>query len=190
MNYLKWEEFMNNEKKITRISKFLSLVLRHKPEEAGIELDEQGWTDMSILLQKMQEKGIAINEELLKYVVETNTKKRFAFNETGDKIRANQGHSVMVELGYTAQQPPDMLYHGTAIKYLDAIMKEGLQKQSRHHVHLSADEETAAKVGQRHGKAVILKIMSGEMYRNGLFFYLSDNDVWLTDHVPVAYIRK
>jgi putative RNA 2'-phosphotransferase len=179
---------MISEKETTRISKFLSLVLRHKPETIGIELDENGWTDVSMMIDKINQTDLNIDFEILKYVVDTNPKKRFAFNATFDKIRANQGHSVDVELGYVSLQPPAVLYHGTSIKTLDVILKNGLQKMNRHHVHLSADVETAIKVGQRHGKPFIFAVRADEMFQKKYDFYRSENGVWLTDHVPAAFL--
>jgi putative RNA 2'-phosphotransferase len=167
----------------------MSLVLRHKPEELGITLDEQGWTEVNVLLQKMQVRGFAIDMEILKQVVAENSKKRFAFNEDESLIRASQGHSVEVELGYIPVTPPEFLYHGTAEQYVESIRKEGLQKRNRHHVHLSAQIETATQVGLRHGKLVLLKIKSGEMQRAGYQFFVSENGVWLTESVPVEFIE-
>ena len=181
---------MIGEKENTKISKFLSLVLRHSPETIGIELDENGWTDVETLISRINGKGITINFDILKHVVDTNSKKRFAFNETFDKVRANQGHSVEVELGYEAKQPPTILYHGTGERSVSQIQVTGLQKMERHHVHLSADIETALKVGQRHGKPVVFEILAGQMYLAKFDFYLSDNGVWLTDHVPVSFIKQ
>jgi putative RNA 2'-phosphotransferase len=176
-------------KNLVQISKFMSLVLRHKPEELGITLDEQGWTEVNVLLQKMQQKGFTIDMEILKQVVAENSKKRFAFNEDESLIRASQGHSVEVELGYIPVTPPEFLYHGTAEQYVESIRKEGLQKRNRHHVHLSAQIETATQVGLRHGKLVLLKIKSGEMQRAGYQFFVSENGVWLTESVPVEFIE-
>ncbi|WP_019988798.1 RNA 2'-phosphotransferase [Rudanella lutea] len=176
------------EAQTTRVSKFLSLVLRHKPEEIGITLDENGWTDVPTLLVKLAAKGHRITHEQLRFIVETNNKKRFAFNENETRIRANQGHSVEVDLGYVQKQPPNFLFHGTATRFLDAILAEGLKKMDRHHVHLSVDEQTAYKVGSRHGKPVILTVKAGEMVADGHVFYQSENGVWLTDHVPTAYL--
>lgn len=178
-----------HEKELTKFSKFLSLVLRHQPELIGIQLDEQGWTSVDELLQKASHHGTAISHELLREIVETNSKKRFALSEDGKRIRANQGHSVEVALGYDAQIPPEVLYHGTAEKNMVSIRTSGIQKQSRHHVHLSASKETALQVGQRHGKPVVLTIHSGQMHRDGLAFYLSENGVWLTDQVHLQYIQ-
>jgi putative RNA 2'-phosphotransferase len=179
---------MMSESETNRTSKFLSLVLRHKPQELGITLDENGWTDVSMLLAKMAAKGHRITHDQLRYIVETNSKKRFAFNENESRIRANQGHSVEVDLGYVQKQPPEFLYHGTATRFLEMILAEGLKKMNRHHVHLSSDEQTARSVGGRHGKPVVLTVKSGVMTANGHVFYQSENGVWLTDHVPAAYL--
>jgi putative RNA 2'-phosphotransferase len=179
---------MISEKETTHISKLLSLVLRHKPDTIGIELDENGWTDVAVMINKINQTGLHIDFEILKHVVDTNPKKRFAFNATFDKIRANQGHSVDVELGYVAQQPPAVLYHGTSTRVVDAILKNGLEKMDRHHVHLSTDIETALKVGQRHGKPFIFAIRADEMFQKKYEFYRADNGVWLTDHVPANFL--
>jgi putative RNA 2'-phosphotransferase len=181
---------MTTEKENIRISKFLSLVLRHQPETINIQLDANGWTDIDFLLEKMNEHGFVINKDILRHVVETNSKKRFALSEDGRKIRASQGHSVEVELGYQPQKPPAILYHGTAETSIASIFKTGLEKRSRHHVHLSAEEATAINVGQRYGKPVVLKVHAEEMVQAGFQFYLSENGVWLTDHVPVNYISQ
>lgn len=180
---------MISEKENKRISKFLSFVLRHHPELIGIELDGNGWTDVSLLIQKSRKTEPELDFEMLKYIVDTNTKKRFSFNEQLDKIRANQGHSVEVDLGYSPQEPPEVLYHGTGIRFVDVIKSSGLEKQSRHHVHLSQNKETAISVGQRHGKPFVFEVLSGQMYRDNYEFFLSDNEVWLTDHVPAKYLK-
>lgn len=180
---------LTEKKETTRISKLLSLVLRHKPETIGIKLDDQGWTDVRHLLDKLNQTDMVITRETLQHVIETNTKKRFAFDETGDKIRANQGHSVEVDLGYQPQLPPAILYHGTNEKSLASILHTGLVKKDRHHVHLSADVETAIKVGQRHGKPIVLDVLAEQMSNEGHTFYLSDNSVWLTDHIPARFLR-
>lgn len=179
---------MLSDKQITRISKFLSLVLRHKPETIGITLDQNGWTSIDELIAKSINYGVHFDRPILNRIVDTNAKKRFAFDETLQKIRASQGHSIAVELGYRSQEPPAILFHGTAEKSVDSISKNGLEKQSRQHVHLSSDFETAIKVGQRHGKPVVLKVLAGEMYSDGFEFFLSENGVWLTESVPVKYI--
>jgi len=181
---------MISNKQLISTSKFLSLVLRHKPETIGIQLDDNGWTDVKILIEKSNSHGIAIDLETLKHIVETNSKKRFAFNETLDRIRASQGHSVEIELGYTNQKPPEILYHGTGEKSVQSILNMGIEKGSRQHVHLSGDIETAIKVGQRHGKPFVIEVLSEQMYKDGFEFYLSDNGVWLTDNVPTKYLKQ
>ena len=178
-----------NEKQRKGISKFLSLILRHQPEVIGITLDENGWTDVDELIAKMNANGHRISFDDLEEVVETDDKQRYSFSDDGNKIRASQGHSVNISLGLDPQEPPAYLYHGTVSKFLDSIRKEGLQRMSRQHLHLSRDRETAVKVGSRRGAPVILNISSGEMHRDGFLFYLSDNGVWLTDHVPAKYIN-
>jgi len=179
---------MLTDNEAQRVSKFLSLVLRHKPESLGITLDEHGWTTVDSLLSKLRAKGYRIDRSQLAFIVETNNKKRFAFSPDGTQIRANQGHSVDVDLGYIEKQPPQLLYHGTATRFLDSIRTEGLKKMNRHHVHLSSDEQTARAVGSRHGKPIILTVKASEMATAGHVFYQSENGVWLTDLVPVAYI--
>lgn len=180
---------MISEKETVKISKFLSLVLRHKPEEIGIELDSNGWTDVQKLIEKTNDANVPLTLEILKHVVTTNPKQRFAFNDNFEKIRANQGHSVEVELGYEPKTPPVILYHGTGEKFVASIRQEGLLKQSRHHVHLSADIDTALKVGQRHGKPFVFEVLSAEMHADNFKFFLSDNGVWLTDFVPARYLK-
>lgn len=177
------------EQQTKNISKFLSLVLRHQPETIGITLDPNGWTDVQELLTKMNTRNYRITLEQLQEVVDTNDKKRFAFNEDGSQIRASQGHSVEVSLGLPPATPPEYLYHGTVSKFLMSIRKDGLQKMSRQHLHLSRDKETAVNVGSRRGAPVILTIHTGQMHRDGFVFYLSDNGVWLTDSVPATYIQ-
>ena len=171
------------------VSKLLSLVLRHQPGALGIELDPEGWTDVTTLLGRMRARGMAVDLALLKHVVATNDKQRFAFNADYSRIRANQGHSVAVDLGLVAVEPPEYLYHGTAEASLEAILREGLRKQSRQHVHLSTDVATATRVGGRHGKPVVLRVKSGEMHRRGDAFYRSENNVWLTDFVAPEYLE-
>ncbi len=178
-----------NEKETTKISKFLSLVLRHQPEIIGLALDENGWADTSELLNKMSGNNHSITMPILDHVVATNIKKRFAFNEDKTKIRANQGHSIDIDLGLDEKQPPEYLYHGTAAKSVGAIMNTGLEKQLRQHVHLSTDYDTAMMVGKRHGNPQVLVVESGAMHRDDYKFYLSDNGVWLTDHVPTKYLK-
>ncbi|WP_025740543.1 RNA 2'-phosphotransferase [Aquimarina pacifica] len=172
-----------------QISKFLSLILRHTPDKIGIQLDENGWVDVSELLHKIKKYQPTLNLKLLKEIVATNDKKRFAFNEDMTKIRASQGHSVSVELAYEAKQPPAFLYHGTVAKFMSAIKENGLLKMNRHHVHLSEDRITATRVGERRGKPIILTVRSGEMHAQGAAFFQSENGVWLTDHVLPEYIE-
>lgn len=179
---------MLTEKENKRISKFLSYVLRHNPGMISIELDANGWTDVENLIRCAHANGVEFDFDILKHVVETNSKKRFSFNDTFDKIRASQGHSIEVELGYKPLKPPPVLYHGTGINSVDLILKNGLEKKGRHHVHLSSDIQTAINVGQRHGKPVVLKILSAQMHEDAFEFYLSDNGVWLTDCVPAKYL--
>ena len=179
---------MITEKGNTSISKLLSLVLRHKPETINISLDEQGWTNVQELIVQLNKYNYAIIFEILEYVVKSDKKSRFSFNEDKTEIRANQGHSIDVALGYEAKEPPIVLYHGTAERFLGSIMKTGLQKKKRHHVHLSADTQTAIAVGQRYGKPALLQIQARGMFVRGYQFYFSDNNVWLTDYVPLEYI--
>jgi putative RNA 2'-phosphotransferase len=172
-----------NDKDTTRISKRLSRHLRHAPEEIGIRLSTDGWTDVAALLTAMR-----ITRAQLDHVVATNDKRRFAFDETGTRIRASQGHTVPVRLDLPAATPPDTLYHGTVAKFLDAIMTDGLRPMTRHDVHLSPDVRTAIKVGSRRGKPVVLAVDAGRMHADGHVFRLSANGVWLTEHVPAGYL--
>lgn len=171
-----------------QLSKFLSFVLRHKPESIGLTLDSQGWASIDELIAKSDAAGTRLNREDLQHVVETSDKKRFSVSADGQRIRAAQGHSVSVELGLSPQEPPPLLYHGTATRFVDAILAEGLKPQSRQQVHLSADEATAHRVGQRHGKSAILKVDALRMHAKGFQFFLADNGVWLTDHVPPEFL--
>lgn len=181
---------MISDKQITHISKFLSLVLRHQPETIGIQLDQSGWTDITELIEKANNYGIKFDRETLNHIVTTNSKKRFAFNDTFDKIRASQGHSIEIELGYTTQKPPEILFHGTGEKSVQSILITGLEKRSRQHVHLSSDFETAVKVGQRHGKPFVFKVLAEQMYNDNFQFFISDNGVWQTDNVPTKYLER
>jgi putative RNA 2'-phosphotransferase len=180
-----------NEQQKKKISKFLSLVLRHKPEIINLNLDENGWTNVDELLTKSKrDSHQGLTFEQLEEIVETNDKKRFIFNEDKTKIRANQGHSIDIDLALKPQQPPEFLYHGTAERNVDSILEKGIEKRNRQHVHLSLDKETATKVGMRHGKPIILTIKTAEMSEDGVLFYLSENNVWLTDFVDAKYISK
>lgn len=180
---------MMNEKQNKKISKFLSLVLRHKPETLQLKLDENGWAIVDELIDQLNKHGLCLNFAVLDYVVQTNSKKRFAFNNDKSKIRASQGHSLSIDLNYIAQKPPDKLYHGTSERFIASILKTGIDKRQRHHVHLSSEIATALQVGRRHGKALILEILSAKMQSKGHEFYLSENKVWLTDYVPIEFIK-
>ena len=177
-----------NCNRLVKLSKYLSFILRHHPQSIGLALDDEGWADIDELLAKAKANGKTIDHATLIHVVETNDKKRFTISEDGRRIRAAQGHSIKVVLGLEPKEPPSTLFHGTATKFLESILKNGLQPKSRQQVHLSTTKETALKVGQRHGKAVILKIDANKMYQQGLKFYQADNGVWLTDHVPVEFL--
>lgn len=174
---------------LTAASKFLSLVLRHKPSTIGLELDAAGWARVDDLLARAGAAGHTLSRALLEEIVASSDKKRFAFSEDGLRIRANQGHSIDVELGLPPVLPPPSLFHGTASRFLGAIRAEGLSKRKRHHVHLSESRETAMAVGGRYGEPVLLTVDAGRMAAEGFLFFRSDNNVWLTDHVPPAYLR-
>jgi putative RNA 2'-phosphotransferase len=172
-----------------KISKFLSLVLRHQPETIGITLSGDGWVRVDDLLAAMESHSFSVSLEELQFVVETNDKQRFSFSHDGTSIRANQGHSVEIDLRYEASVPPEILYHGTAEQSLASIRKQGLLKGKRHHVHLSELKETARAVGSRYGRPIVLRVASEKMSREGHLFFRSANGVWLTEHVPVHYIE-
>lgn len=171
-----------------RISRLLSLALRHDPDALGLTLDAQGYANVDEVIRGLSGRGKRCTRQDLEQVVAMNDKQRFAFSEDGSKVRASQGHSVPVELGYEPAEPPAVLYHGTATRFLESIQKIGLQRGQRHHVHLSATEDVAVKVGGRHGKAVVLEVDAARMKRDGHRFYLAANGVWLADHVPVTYL--
>lgn len=179
---------MTPQEKLTSISKFLSLVLRHKPQEIGLSLDPAGWTTIDELLAKAAAANRPISRALLHEVVRTSDKQRFALSEDGLRIRANQGHSVEVELGLPALTPPDVLYHGTASRFLAAILKDGLSKRQRHQVHLTESLPGASAVGRRYGSLILLRVDAKRMGADGLLFFRSANNVWLTDWVPPAYL--
>jgi len=178
-----------NEKRQTKISKFLSLILRHKPEEINLSLDENGWAEVSELLRKSAEYDFPFTLDELETVVAANDKKRFAFDEAKLKIRANQGHSIAVDVEFKEKVPPKILYHGTAERNLESILQKGLEKRARHHVHLSTEIETARTVGIRYGKPVILAIDAEQMAAHGYKFYVSENGVWLVDEVPPEFLK-
>jgi putative RNA 2'-phosphotransferase len=171
-----------------RISKFLSLVLRHQPEKVGVALDREGWVSVPRLLEALEAHGLRLTPDELREVVGANDKQRFSLSPDGLSIRANQGHSVKVELGYEPSEPPPTLYHGTAERSLASIREQGLLKGRRHHVHLSEQEATAVAVGRRYGRPVVLEVASGAMHADGHAFFRSANGVWLTEHVPARYI--
>jgi putative RNA 2'-phosphotransferase len=179
-----------SEKNIKGISKFLSLLLRHKPEKIGLVLDKNGWANVNELMSKSAKHNVKFTLEQLEEVVETNNKKRFIFNDDQTKIRANQGHSLKtVDLEFKNIEPDEFLYHGTVDKFMHLIQTDGLKKMNRQHVHLSKDRSTAINVGSRRGKPIILSVRSGQMYRDGFEFYRSENGVWLTNEVPTKYIE-
>ncbi len=176
------------ERRLAKLSKFLSLVLRHQPERIGLALDDGGWADVADLIARANSRGINFTRPELEKVLATNAKQRFAFNSDGARIRARQGHSVEVNLGLAETEPPMVLFHGTAERFLPAILREGLKRQARHHVHLSADEGTARLVGQRHGRPVVLRVDTAGMRRDGASFFRSENNVWLTETVPPGFL--
>jgi len=172
-----------------RTSKFLSLILRHEPERVGLELGDAGCVGVDELLKAVNSHGVSLTLDDLKHIVATSDKRRFAFSEDGLRIRASQGHSVEVDLEYPPQTPPELLYHGTATRFLHAIRQHGLQKMQRHDVHLSAETRVTLQVGGRHGKPMLLTIRAGDMHRAGFVFRCSANGVWPVDHVPPQFIE-
>lgn len=175
-----------NEKR-NRLGKFISLILRHKPEIIGLKLDKNGWCSVDKLIEKMNNNNKKIDMKMLKDIVENNDKARYEFNENQTKIRARQGHSINVDVELKEKIPPKYLYHGTALKFLDSIKEKGIVKGNRQYVHLSQDIETAVNVGKRHGKPYVIKINTEEMYKNGHKFFLSNNNVWLVEYVDTRY---
>ena len=171
------------------VSKYMSLILRHKPETIGISLDEHGWANVEDLITGIA-KDNEFNMEILEEIVRRDEKQRYSFNEDKTLIRANQGHSIPVDVELQEWVPPEILWHGTGEKYVESIDREGLISKSRLYVHLSKDEDTAIKVGSRHGKPVIYNVKAKQMYDDGYKFYLSVNGVWLTKEVPVKYLIK
>lgn len=175
---------------LIQISKFLSLILRHKPQVIRINLDKNGWADVDDLINGINKNSnFFIDANILDEIVYTDEKQRYKFSDDKKKIRANQGHSIKVDVELKEFQPPEFLWHGTGEKYVDKINSEGLKPKSRLYVHLSSDIQTAEKVGSRHGNPVIYKIKSGEMYRQGYKFYLSENLVWLVKYVPTDFME-
>ena len=165
------------------------MILRHKPGVIGITLDEHGWAKVDELIEGVN-KVHPLDMETLEEIVRTNEKQRFSFNEDKTKIRANQGHTIPVDVELEEKVPPEILYHGTGDKYVESIDATGLEPRQRLYVHLSTDREMAAKVGQRHGSPVVYCVKSGQMAKDGYKFYLSVNGVWLTKAVPVKYLEK
>jgi putative RNA 2'-phosphotransferase len=178
-----------NPDRVKRISKFLAKSLRHEPEAIGLALEPGGWVPVEALLRACAKQGLVFTRAQLDEVVATNDKQRFGFDPTGQKIRANQGHSVAVDLQLCPIKPPPCLYHGTGAQSVKSILAHGLEKRSRHHVHLSDNTATARAVGTRHGKPIVLTVLADTMDQAGFVFYRSENGVWLTDHVPPEYLR-
>lgn len=171
------------------ISKYLSFVLRHAPEAASIQLDSEGWADIDALISGSTRNGYVLDEETIKAVVSSNEKKRFLLSEDGTKIRAAQGHSAsFVNPTYPQCQPPETLFHGTATRFISSIMEQGLKPGARHYVHLSFDPNASKDVGKRHGKAVVVRVDAASMHQHGFIFYLAENGVWLTKHVPSKFL--
>lgn len=182
------EEKNTDRSALTKTSKYLCKLLRHEPQLAGVTLDEHGWADVSELLRGVN-RTHPLTMEQLEQIVRTDGKQRYSFNEDKTKIRANQGHSISVDVELEACQPPELLYHGTGEKYLASILKNGLLPRSRLYVHLSPDPQTARIVGSRHGRPVILLVHSGQMSRDGIRFFRSVNGVWLTERVAPGYFE-
>jgi putative RNA 2'-phosphotransferase len=176
-------------KRIVKISKFLSLVLRHKPEIIDLRLDAAGWARVDELLAAVNQAGVPLTQEILKQTVRENDKNRFALSDDGRRIRANYGHSIPVDLGLMPRVPPESLFHGTATRSLGSIMAHGITRGRRRYVHLSIDEPTATQVGGRHGKPIVLRVQALHMHRDGFVFYRSESSIWLTEHVPAQYIE-
>lgn len=179
-----------SKNKLEDVSRFLSYVLRHKPESIGLNLDTEGWAAIDKLLSCANQSGQALDTNTIRAVVEISDKKRFAISEDGLRIRAVQGHSTdSVSISYVEKVPPEILYHGTAERFLESILKEGLKSGSRQYVHLSDNIKTAHSVGQRHGKPIILKIKALQMHQQGFKFFQADNGVWLIEQVPAIFLQ-
>lgn len=173
------------------LGRFISLILRHKPETIGIKLDSEGWADTDELINGINASGRHIDMEILERIVRENNKKRYSFSPDKKRIRANQGHSIPVDVGMTEKQPPDVLYHGTSESFLESIKAEGIKHMSRLYVHLSADTDTAYTVGKRHaknGRVAILVIDTKRMYEDGYKFMISENGVWQSSDIPWEYV--
>lgn len=178
------------QKELTKIGRFLTFVLRHKPEEIDLELDSNGWAFIDDIIQLSTKQDYSLTREIIESVVEADSKGRFALSDDGNKIRAQQGHSTnVVSIEYKSDVPPDVLYHGTAQHKIDSILKLGLIKGKRHHVHLTTDFDTALQVGARYGSPVVIEIDAKRMVDDGFVFFLSENKVWLIEHVQAQYIK-
>ena len=175
---------------LINVSRFISLILRHKPETINITLDKNGWANVQELIQGIQKQYSDFNFDTLKYIVDTDDKQRYSFNEDFSKIRANQGHSILVDVELKECEPPEFLFHGTGTKYTSSIEQEGLIPKTRLYVHLSEDITTAINVGQRHGVPIVYMVDAKRMFKDGYKFYLSNNNVWLTKEVPIEYLSK
>ncbi len=181
---------MTDPKDLVALSKFLSYVLRHRPDEIGLSLDAEGWANVEELLQKSAAAGKVLTVSILEELVATSDKQRFAWNEDRTAIRANQGHSVAVQLDHPVQCPPEFLFHGTAHRFLESILTQGLHAAERHDVHLSASLDTAVVVGKRHGKPAVLKVRAKALWDTGVPFRLTPNGVWLVAQVPPEYLER
>ena len=180
-----------DEDEMTRISRYISLILRHKPETIGITLDRHGWADVDALLDGVTRTKAPLDRAMLEEIVRTDDKMRYSFSEDGKMIRANQGHSVYVEVEMEERQPPEFLWHGTSEKYTESIEASGLKPGTRLYVHLSEDYETAVRVGRRRsGETVVYRVKSGEMARDGFVFWRSANGVWQSKYVPAMYLER
>jgi putative RNA 2'-phosphotransferase len=176
--------------RLVTVSKYLSKHLRHQPEALGLTLEPGGWVCIDTLLQAAADNGFRISYDEFLECVETNDKQRFSIDDSGDRVRANQGHSVAVDLQLDPKEPPGQLYHGTVERFLESIEAQGLLKGRRQHVHLSLDRATATKVGARRGKPIILIVDAAGMHLAGHVFYVSTNGVWLTDRVPPQFLKR
>ena len=179
-----------DDRQLVRLSKYLSKHLRHQPERLGLTLAPGGWVPVDELLAAARRNGVALTRAELEHVVAHNDKQRFGFDETGELIRARQGHSVAVDLGLEAMAPPEELFHGTGRRSAEIIERDGLRAMGRHHVHLSTDVRTARRVGGRHGRPVVYRVAARAMHAAGYAFYRSDNGVWLTDQVPAVFLER
>jgi putative RNA 2'-phosphotransferase len=178
-----------DDRKLIQLSRFLCLVLRHKPEAVGVTLDRNGWVKVETLIKAVNRSGRPVTREILDEIVASDDKQRYAFSPDRTLIRASQGHSVDIDLGLKPVEPPEFLYHGTAYRFVTQIKQEGLKPRKRQYVHLSVDVKTAINVGSRHGEPVVLTILARQMHESGHLFHLSENNVWLTEHVQPEFLR-